>query len=58
VDAQAVPPQWPPLAQTLVVGDGEYELTVVPVTSIALVTVRTLKVTTVANLSLLPHQLG
>jgi hypothetical protein len=44
VDEQAVPPEWPPLAQNLVVKDGVYELTVVPVTSIALVTSRTLKV--------------
>jgi len=57
MDAQAVPPQWPLLAQTLVVEDGEYELAVVPMTSIALVTGRILKVTTVANLSVLPHEL-
>ncbi|KAI0001768.1 NUC185 domain-containing protein [Russula vinacea] len=44
VDEQAVPPEWPPLAQNLVVKDGVYELTVVPVTSIALVTSRTLKI--------------
>jgi antiviral helicase SKI2 len=44
VDVQAVPPQWPPSAQHLVVEDGEYELIVVPVTSIAFVTSRTLKV--------------
>jgi len=44
VDVQAVPPQWPPSAQNLVVEDGVYELTVVPVTSIAHVTSRTLKV--------------
>lgn len=43
-DEQAVPPQWPPSAQNLVVDDGVYELAVVPVTSIALVTSRTLKV--------------
>jgi hypothetical protein len=47
VDTQAVPPQWPPLAQRLVVKDGVYELTDVPMTSIVLVTSRTLKVTTV-----------
>jgi len=44
MDVQAVPPQWPPLAQNLVVKDGVYELTVVPVTSIALVTSRPLKI--------------
>lgn len=43
-DEQAVPPQWPPSAHNLVVDDGVYELTVVPVTSIALVTSRMLKV--------------
>jgi len=57
VDVQAVPPQWPPLPQNLVVEDGVYELIVVPVTSIALVTVRTLKVTNVADLAMPPHQL-
>jgi hypothetical protein len=55
VDAQAVPPQWPPLAKTLVVEDGKYELTVVPVTSIALVTGRTLKVMTVDNRATVPY---
>ncbi|KAI0257289.1 antiviral helicase [Lactifluus subvellereus] len=44
VDSQAVPPRWPPLAQSLVVEDGVYELTIVPVTSIVLVTNRTLKI--------------
>lgn len=43
-DEQVVPPQWPPLAQNLVVDDGVYELGVVPITSIAFVTSRTLKV--------------
>jgi antiviral helicase SKI2 len=43
-DEQVVPPQWPPLAQNLVVNDGVYEMGVVPITSIALVTSRTLKV--------------
>lgn len=43
-DEQAVPPQWPPSAQNLVVDDGAYELSIIPVTSIALVTSRTLKV--------------
>ncbi|KAI0004078.1 antiviral helicase [Russula compacta] len=44
VDTQAVPPRWPPSAQDLVVEDGVYQVTDVPVTSIALVTSRTLKI--------------
>jgi hypothetical protein len=50
VDVQAVPPHWPPSAQDLVVEDGVYELIDVPITSIALVTSRTLKVTRLVNL--------
>jgi hypothetical protein len=50
VDVQAVPPRWPPSAQDLVVEDGVYGLTDVPITSIALVTGRTLKVMRLANL--------
>lgn len=50
VDVQAVPPHWPPSAHDLVVEDGVYELTNVPITSIALVTSRTLKVMRLANL--------
>lgn len=50
MDAQAVPPHWPPSAHDLVVEDGVYELTDVPITSIALVTSRTLKVMRLANL--------
>ncbi|KAH9973036.1 hypothetical protein BGW80DRAFT_1459357 [Lactifluus volemus] len=41
VDIQAVPPRWPPLAQSLVVEDGVYEAAVVPVT---IVTTRFLKI--------------
>jgi hypothetical protein len=44
MDVQAVPPHWPPSAQDLVVEGGVYQLTEVPITSIALVTSRTLKV--------------
>ncbi|KAI9511739.1 antiviral helicase [Russula earlei] len=44
VDAHAVPPRWPPSAQSLMVEVGVYELAVVPVTSIALVTSRIFKV--------------
>ena len=50
VDVQAVPPHWPPSAQDLVVKGGVYQLSEVPITSIALVTSRTLKVTRPANL--------
>jgi hypothetical protein len=50
VDVQAVPPHWPPSAQDLVVEDGVYDLIDVPITSIALVTNRTLKVMRPANL--------
>ena len=49
VDLQSVPPLWPPPAQGVVVEDGVYEAASVPVTSIALVTGRTIKVTSVAN---------
>jgi hypothetical protein len=49
VDVQAVPPRWPPSAQNLVVEDGVYDLNNVPVTSIALVTGRILKVKAVAT---------
>lgn len=50
VEVETVPPHWPPSAQDLVVEDGVYELTDVPITSIALVTSRTLKVTRLVNL--------
>ena len=50
VDIQAVPPHWPPSAHDLVVEDGVYELVDVPITSIALVTSRILKVTRLVNL--------
>jgi hypothetical protein len=50
MDVQAVPPHWPPSAQDLVVEDGMYELTDVPITSIALVTSRTFKVMRLAYL--------
>jgi hypothetical protein len=49
VDLQSVTPLWPPPAQGVVVEDGVYEAVPVPVTSIALVTGRTIKVTSVAN---------
>ncbi|KAH8835681.1 antiviral helicase [Flagelloscypha sp. PMI_526] len=44
IDSQAVPPRWPPSAESLVVKDGTYELTAVPLTSITYVTNKTLKV--------------
>lgn len=44
IDPQAVPPRWPPSAESLVVKDGTYELTAVPLTSITYVTNKTLKV--------------
>jgi hypothetical protein len=50
IDIQHVPPLWPPPAQSVVVHDGVYEAVTVPVTSIALVTSRTIKVTFVDNL--------
>ncbi|KAI0304630.1 antiviral helicase [Russula brevipes] len=43
-------PQWPPAAQSLVIEDGVYEVCPVPMTSIALVTSRTLKVKPVNGL--------
>jgi len=49
VDMQSIPPLWPPPAQGVVVEDGVYEAALVPVTSIALVTSRIIKVTSVAN---------
>ena len=50
VNVQAVPPHWPPSAHDLVVEDGVYELIDVPITSIALVTSRILKVTPLVSL--------
>ena len=44
IDFQVVPPRWPLQPQTLVVEGGVYELIAVPLTSIAIVTSRTLKV--------------
>lgn len=44
IDSQAVPPKWPLQPQTLMVERGVYELIAVPLTSIAVVTSRTLKV--------------
>ena len=44
IDSQVVPPKWPLRPQTLMVERGVYELIAVPLTSIAVVTSRTLKV--------------
>jgi hypothetical protein len=38
------PPIWPPTAASLLVAEGVYELTTVPLTSIILVTEKTIKV--------------
>ena len=52
IDIQSVTPLWPPPAQGVVVNGGVYEGATVPVTSIALVTSRTIKVTSVDSLIL------
>ncbi|KAJ7750230.1 antiviral helicase [Mycena metata] len=44
IDHQAVTPRWPPSPGSLAVADGVYEVTAVPLTSIALVTGRTIKI--------------
>lgn len=44
VDMQSIPPLWPPPPQGAVVEDGVYKALQVPVTSIALVTSRTIKI--------------
>ncbi|KAG6842413.1 hypothetical protein C0991_007543 [Blastosporella zonata] len=44
IDNQAIPPYWPPTPKSLVVDDGVYELRAVPLTSVASVTNRSVKV--------------
>ncbi|KAJ7109788.1 antiviral helicase [Mycena epipterygia] len=44
IDPQGVTPRWPPSPKSLVVVDGVYEVTAVPLTSIAFVTGRTIKI--------------
>ncbi|KAF8524040.1 antiviral helicase [Gautieria morchelliformis] len=44
VNAQAVPPRWPPPPESLLVDDGTYELVTVPLASISLVSNRNIKV--------------
>ncbi|KAI0639904.1 antiviral helicase [Trametes polyzona] len=46
VDAQGVPPQWPPRPETLLVDEPTYDLTPIPLSSIAMVTNRSIKVET------------
>ncbi|KAI0361085.1 antiviral helicase [Trametes cingulata] len=43
MDAQAVPPQWPPRPETLLVDEPTYDLTPIPLSSIAMVSNRTIK---------------
>ncbi|KAI0323105.1 antiviral helicase [Amylostereum chailletii] len=43
VDVQGLPPRWPPDPESLMFSDGVYELAAVPLTSISLVTNRTIK---------------
>lgn len=44
INMEAIPPTWPPEANSLPVDDAVYELAAVPLTSISLVTARTIKV--------------
>ncbi|KAF7302620.1 ATP-dependent RNA helicase [Mycena chlorophos] len=44
VDPQAVTPRWPPTPQSLAVENPVYEVTAVPLTSIAMITGRTIKI--------------
>ena len=44
VDAEAVPPRWPPTPESLIVDEPTYEVAVVPVTSIAMVSFEDIKV--------------
>ncbi|KAJ7204463.1 antiviral helicase [Mycena pura] len=44
IDPQGVTPRWPPTPLSLAVGDGVYEVTAVPLTSIAFVTGRSIKI--------------
>ncbi|EIW64030.1 antiviral helicase [Trametes versicolor FP-101664 SS1] len=46
VDAQGVPPQWPPRPESLLVDEPTYDLTPIPLSSIAMVTSRSIKVET------------
>lgn len=44
MDPQAIPPAWPPKAESMLVDDAVYEYQAVPLTSIALVTDRVVKI--------------
>ncbi|KAF8510888.1 antiviral helicase [Hysterangium stoloniferum] len=44
VDVQVIPPRWPPTPESLLVDEGVYDLVAVPLSSIALITNRTIKV--------------
>ncbi|KAF7970863.1 hypothetical protein HWV62_22674 [Athelia sp. TMB] len=44
IDTQAIPPRWPPAPQSLIQSDGTYELIAIPLTSISIVTSKTVKV--------------
>lgn len=44
VDPQAIPPCWPPTPEALMGDQAQYELRAVPLTSISLVTNKTIKV--------------
>ncbi|KAI0334446.1 antiviral helicase [Cubamyces sp. BRFM 1775] len=46
VDGQAIPPRWPPRPESLLVDEPIYDLTPVPLTSIAMVSSRSVKVET------------
>ncbi|CDO73133.1 hypothetical protein BN946_scf185007.g187 [Trametes cinnabarina] len=46
VDGQSLPPRWPPRPESLLVDDPTYDLTPIPLTSIAMVSNRTIKVET------------
>ena len=44
VDGQAIPPRWPPRPESLLVDEPIYDLTPIPLTSIAMVSSRSIKV--------------
>ena len=44
VDNEAIPPYWPPTPEALIVNNGVYELKAVSLTSVSLVTNRSVKV--------------
>ncbi|KAG6851342.1 hypothetical protein H0H93_005740 [Arthromyces matolae] len=44
IDGEAIPPHWPPDPAALVVSNGTYELRAIPLTSVSLVTSRSVKV--------------